>query len=82
VVGGTVKEDKVIVNIEDAKGGNPKVLEAEYVLIATGRRALTKGIQFLIFIIIKKKNYYIGIGLEELGVEMDKLGRCVINQKM
>lgn len=40
-------------------------MECEYLLIATGRRPLTKG-----------------IGLEEVGVEMDKLGRCVINEKM
>lgn len=42
-----------------------RTIECEYLMVATGRRPLTKG-----------------LGLEKLGVEMDKFGRILINEKM
>ena len=65
VIGGKVLEDKVVVHIEDAKGGNLRDIEAEIVLVATGRRVCTKD-----------------IGLEQVGVKLDRFGRIEVNEKL
>jgi dihydrolipoamide dehydrogenase len=65
VTAGKVLEDKVVATIEDAKGGNPRELEAEVLFVATGRRVLTRD-----------------LGLDKVGVEMDRLGRIIVNGKL
>jgi dihydrolipoamide dehydrogenase len=44
VVGGTVIANGVSVEIEDAAGGNKRVLMADYVLVSTGRRPFIDGL--------------------------------------
>jgi dihydrolipoamide dehydrogenase len=44
VIGGSVKADGVSVEIEDAAGGNKRNIEADYVLVSTGRRPFTEGL--------------------------------------
>jgi len=65
VVGGTVKEDGVSLEIEGVKGNKLDNLDADYVLVATGRRPFTEG-----------------LGLENIGVETDNLGRIVVNDHL
>jgi len=36
----------------------------------------------ILFIATGRRPLTKGIGLEELGIEMDKFGRCIINDKM
>lgn len=58
----TEVKDKVTLTIQPAAGGATSTLEADVVLVSTGRRPLTKN-----------------IGLEELGIKTDKVGRIVVN---
>lgn len=62
-VTGTEVKDKVKLTIEPSKGGAASSLEADVVLVSTGRRPLTRN-----------------IGLEELGIEKDKVGRIKVNE--
>eukprot|EP00941_MAST-03F_sp_MAST-3F-sp1_P002779 g2779.t1 len=65
VVASEVTADgKVNLTTEPAAGGDASTMEADCVLVATGRRPFTTG-----------------LGLEELGVEMDGMGRIVVNEK-
>jgi dihydrolipoamide dehydrogenase len=58
-----VREDgKVDVSLEPAAGGETTKLEADVVLVSTGRRPFTKN-----------------IGLEELGIGTDRIGRIEVN---
>lgn len=45
VIGGDVKSNGVTVKTEAAEGGNPQTIDADYVLVATGRRPFTDGLQ-------------------------------------
>ena len=45
VVGGTVSANGATVDIEPAKGGDKKTLNADIVLVSTGRRPFTEGLQ-------------------------------------
>lgn len=58
-----VKGDKVKLSIQPAAGGETTALDADVVLVSTGRRPLTRN-----------------IGLEELGIEKDKVGRIKVNE--
>eukprot|EP00742_Colponemidia_sp_Colp-10_P000962 GILJ01001044.1.p1 GENE.GILJ01001044.1~~GILJ01001044.1.p1 ORF type:complete len:515 (-),score=89.89 GILJ01001044.1:35-1366(-) len=62
VVGGDVRADGVTVHVEPAKGGDRESIEADIVLVSTGRRPYTEK-----------------LGVKELGVEMDKAGRILVN---
>lgn len=53
----------VTVTVEPSKGGDAKTLEADVVLVATGRRPFTQG-----------------LGLEEMGVAVDKMGRVEVDE--
>ena len=61
IAGKKTANGRVELTVEDAAGGNEKVMDADIVLIATGRRAFTEG-----------------LGLENVGIEVDKLGRVPI----
>lgn len=62
VTSSKVNEDGVELTVEPSSGGTSSVLNAEVVLVATGRRPYTKN-----------------IGLEQLKINTDKLGRVVVN---
>jgi dihydrolipoamide dehydrogenase len=49
--------------VEDVKTGKTQQMEADIILVSTGRRPFTSG-----------------LGLENLGIELDKLGRIPINE--
>lgn len=62
VTGTEVTSSGVKLTIEPSKGGEASVLEADVVLVSTGRRPFTKN-----------------LGLEELGIETDRIGRIMVN---
>lgn len=62
VVASRKEGGKVLLDIEASKGGKADTLEADVVLVATGRRPFTHG-----------------LGLEEAGVKMDKMGRIDVD---
>jgi len=55
--------DGVVLTIEPSAGGDSETIDADVVLVATGRRPFTSG-----------------LGLEEAGVELDKVGRVVTDE--
>lgn len=57
-----ITDSGVKLSLESAKGGKSETLEADIVLVATGRRPFTEG-----------------LGLDGLGVAMDKRGRVVVD---
>lgn len=63
VMGSEVTSDGVKLSVQPSKGGDITILEADVVLVSTGRRPFTKN-----------------LGLEELGIEMDKVGRIVVDR--
>jgi len=63
VTSSEVTADGVVLTVEPAAGGEAQTISADVVLVATGRRPVTKG-----------------IGLEELGIEMDRLGRVQVDE--
>jgi len=64
VTASEVSDSGVKLTVEPSKGGDATVLEADVVLVATGRRPFTGG-----------------LGLEELGVKMDRLGRVEVDDE-
>jgi dihydrolipoamide dehydrogenase len=62
VTGTQVTDSGVKLTVEPAAGGESSVLDADVVLVATGRRPFTKN-----------------IGLEQLGIETDKIGRIKVS---
>lgn len=64
VVASRKEGGKVLLDVEASKGGKPDTIEADVVLVATGRRPHTQG-----------------LGLEEAGIQMDKMGRIDVNEK-
>ncbi|KAM5465087.1 dihydrolipoamide dehydrogenase precursor [Microsporum ferrugineum] len=64
VVSGDDSGSTVTLNVEAAKGGKEKTLEADVVLVAIGRRPYTAG-----------------LGLENIGIDIDDKGRLVIDQE-
>jgi dihydrolipoamide dehydrogenase len=58
-----VTPDGVKLTTEPAAGGAESIIEADVVLVSTGRRPVTKN-----------------IGLEELGIQTDKMGRIVVDE--
>lgn len=62
VTGSEVTDAGVKLTIEPSAGGEAKTLEADVVLVSTGRRPVTRG-----------------IGLEENGIELDKMGRIKVD---
>ncbi|OAL71740.1 dihydrolipoyl dehydrogenase [Trichophyton violaceum] len=64
VVSGDDSGSTVTLNVEAAKGGKEKSLEADVVLVAIGRRPYTAG-----------------LGLENIGIDIDDKGRLVIDQE-
>lgn len=44
VIGAEKKDGKVFLNVESAKGGKPETLDADVVLVAIGRRPVTKNL--------------------------------------
>ncbi|KAG9306604.1 hypothetical protein G9A89_004801 [Geosiphon pyriformis] len=62
VLDASIKDGKVLVNVEPSQGGNKETLEADVVLVSIGRRPYTDG-----------------LGLENVGVEVDERGRVKIN---
>lgn len=63
VTGADTSGDGVVLTIEPSAGGKAETIDADVVLVATGRRPFTSG-----------------LGLEEAGVEMDKVGRVVTDE--
>jgi dihydrolipoamide dehydrogenase len=63
VTGTEVTESGVKLTVEPSAGGAASVIEADVVLVSTGRRPFTKN-----------------LGLEELGIEMDKVGRIIVDK--
>jgi len=63
VVGTEVTDTGVKVTVEPSKGGDKTELEADVVLVATGRLPFTSG-----------------LGLEGLGIAMDKNGRITVDE--
>ena len=61
VTGTEVTPTGVKLTVEPSAGGEPSIIEADVVLVSTGRRPFTKN-----------------LGLEELGIEVDKAGRIVV----
>lgn len=57
-----ITDSGVKLSLESAKGGKAETLEADIVLVSTGRRPFTEG-----------------LGLEAIGVTMDKRGRIVVD---
>lgn len=57
-----VKGDNVTLTVEPSAGGPVATIDADIVLVSTGRRPFTKN-----------------IGLEELGIETDKIGRIKVD---
>ncbi|CAI5969488.1 unnamed protein product [Closterium sp. NIES-64] len=64
VVSADASGNGVVLEVEPAKGGEKTKLEADVVLVATGRVPYTDG-----------------LGLEEVGVQKDKAGRIVVDDK-
>ncbi|KAK2823863.1 D-lactate ferricytochrome c oxidoreductase [Arthroderma sp. PD_2] len=64
VVSGDDSGSTVTLNVEAAKGGKEKTLDADVVLVAIGRRPYTTG-----------------LGLENIGIDIDDKGRLVIDQE-
>jgi dihydrolipoamide dehydrogenase len=64
VVKSEITGEGVKLTVEPSKGGEAKVMEFDVVLVATGRRAFTKG-----------------LGLAEMGIKTDKMGRVVVNSE-
>ncbi|EEQ35508.1 dihydrolipoamide dehydrogenase [Microsporum canis CBS 113480] len=64
VVSGDDSGSTVTLNVEAAKGGKEKTLDADVVLVAIGRRPYTAG-----------------LGLENIGIDIDDKGRLVIDQE-
>jgi dihydrolipoamide dehydrogenase len=62
VTGTQVSADGVKLSVEPSAGGPASTVDAEVVLVSTGRRPFTKN-----------------IGLEELGIETDKIGRIKVD---
>lgn len=62
VTSSKIEGDNVTLTVEPSKGGDASTLEADVVLVSTGRRPFTKN-----------------IGLEELGIKTDRLGRIEVN---
>ena len=62
VSGAEVTDSGVKLTLEPAKGGPAETLEADIVLVSTGRRPFTQG-----------------LGLEEVGVELDARGRIKVD---
>jgi dihydrolipoamide dehydrogenase len=62
VTASEVTADGVKLTIEPSKGGEAQTLNADVVLVSTGRRPFTKN-----------------LGLEELGIETDKIGRIKVD---
>ncbi len=58
-----ISGDVVKLSVEPAKGGETKTVEADCVLVSTGRRPYTSN-----------------LGLEELGIETDRIGRIVVDE--
>jgi dihydrolipoamide dehydrogenase len=63
VTGTEVTESGVKLTVEPSAGGASSIIEADVVLVSTGRRPFTKN-----------------LGLEELGIEMDKVGRIIVDK--
>lgn len=64
VVSSSMENGKVKLNLEKSSGGSPESIEADVVLVATGRRPYTDG-----------------LGLENVGIEMDKRGRINVDSQ-
>ncbi|PXF41563.1 Dihydrolipoyl dehydrogenase 1, mitochondrial [Gracilariopsis chorda] len=64
VVSSRKEGGKVILDLEASKGGKPESMEADVVLVATGRQPHTEG-----------------LGLENVGIEMDNKGRINVDDK-
>lgn len=62
VMGSKVTDEGVQLTVEPSAGGAASTIDAEIVLVSTGRRPFTKN-----------------IGLEALGIEMDKIGRIKVD---
>lgn len=62
VTASEVTDSGVKLTVESSKGGESRTLDADVVLVATGRRPYTHG-----------------LGLEDVGVQMDRLGRVEID---
>ncbi len=62
VTASQVTDSGVKLTVEPSAGGAPSTVEADVVLVSTGRRPFTKN-----------------IGLEELGIETDKIGRIKVD---
>lgn len=65
VLGGTVKDDGVSLQMETTDGKKLDDMDADYVLVATGRRPYTTG-----------------LGLENIGIELDKMGRVPVDDHL
>lgn len=64
VTASDVTDSGVTLTVEPSKGGEATTLEADVVLVATGRRPYTTG-----------------LGLEEVGVKTDRLGRVEVDDE-
>lgn len=64
VTGSSVSGSNVSLTLEPSKGGDTSTLDADCVLVATGRRPFTEG-----------------LGLKDMGIQTDKAGRVVVNNK-
>jgi dihydrolipoamide dehydrogenase len=62
VIGTEVTSNGVKLTVEPSAGGEKSYIEADVVLVSTGRRPFTRN-----------------IGLEELGIEMDRIGRIKVD---
>jgi dihydrolipoamide dehydrogenase len=62
VTGTEVTADGVKLTVQPSAGGESSIMDADVVLVSTGRRPFTKN-----------------LGLEELGIEMDKAGRITVD---
>jgi dihydrolipoamide dehydrogenase len=62
VIGTEITSNGVKLTVEPAAGGEKSHIEADIVLVSTGRRPFTRN-----------------IGLEELGIEMDRIGRIKVD---
>ena len=63
VTGTEVTSTGVKLTVEPSGGGESSIIEADVVLVSTGRRPFTKN-----------------LGLEELGIEIDKAGRIIVDK--